>query len=221
MAVSLDLHHALKLDPRVTRMLDVFDEGLQMWETQSISRIFKVASRTKILARRQGVTLCPMLDSLRTSSNLITSPAGSASRTSPSPISAKRKAPDTGDLDPDTLAPSRKRHRTPESPSPKPVMSLKPPSRSHKKFIQVPHGCTWPDGLLVHEVVDGFALMARTEGDQATKFCTVFKGATWSKPTFSRHKALWKGLPSKESEAALRLSGVMWKDLYKKVKRER
>lgn len=181
-----------------------------MWETQSINRIFKVASRTKILARRQGVTHCPMLDNLRTSSHLITSPAGSTT------TSTKRKSPDTEDLDPDTR--SRKRYRTPESPSPKPVVSSKlsqPP-----KYIQAPHGCTWPDGLLVHEVVDGFALMARTEGDQATKFCTVFKGAIWSKPTFSRHKALWKGLSSKRSEEALRLPNLMWKDFYKRVKRE-
>jgi hypothetical protein len=216
MAVSSDLLHALKLNPQITRMLDVYDEGLQMWETQSISRIFKVASRIKILARRQGVTVCPMLDSLRASSgNIITSPAGSTG--------VKRKASETEGLDPDT--PSRKRHHTPESPSPNPVIltstNLKVTKLSQsRKFIQVPHGCTWPDGLLVDEVVQGFSLMARTEGDQATRFCTVFKGATWTKPTFSRHQAVWRGLSSKGSEEALRHPNLMWKDLYKKVKRQ-
>ena len=88
---------------------------------------------------------------------------------------------------------------------------------SHE-FIQVPCGCTWPDGLLVREVAQGLVLMARAEGDKATKFCTVFRGAIWSKPTFSRHQAMWRDLSSNESEAALRLPNHMWKDLYKKVK---
>ena len=217
MAVSTDLLHALKLDPQVTRMLDVFDEGLQMWEIQSISRIFKVTSRTKILARQQGVTLCPMLDCLCTLSDITISPAGSTSN-------AKRKVSemDLEDLDPDTPSRKRfKRHHTPESPSPNPVAISSSKLCQSRKFIQVPHGCTWPDGLLVHEVVQGFALMARAKGDQATRFCTVFKGATWSKPTFSRHQAVWRDLPSEENEEALRLPNRMWKDLYKKVKRER
>lgn len=212
MAVSSDLLHALKLNPQVTRMLDVYDDGLHMWETQSINRIFKVAPQTKILARHLGVTVCPMIDSLHTSSgNIITSaPPGSNSK--------KRKAEG---LDPDPPPPKLVRHAS-EAPSSGPV-NLPATTDSELEsceFIQVPRGCTWPDGLLVHEVARGLVLMARAEGDQATRFCTAFRGATWSKPTFSRHQAMWRSLPSNESEAALRLPNHMWKDLYKRVKRQ-
>jgi hypothetical protein len=204
MAVSSDLLHALKLNPQVTRMLDVYDDGLDMWETQSINRIFKVASQTKILARHLGVTICPKFHSLHTSSgNIITSPAGSNSN--------KRKSEGL-DSDSDPSSPKRARHAS-EAPSPSPVnLGL-----GSRKFIQVPHGCTWPDGLLVREVTQGLVLMARAEGDQAKRFCTAFRGATWSKPTFARHQAMWRSLTSKESEAALCLPNHMWKDLYKKV----
>lgn len=215
MAVSSDLLHALKLNPQVTRMLDVYDDGLHMWETQSINRIFKVAPQTKILARHIGVTICPMLDGLHTSSgNIITSASPSCN------TSNKRKAED---LDPDSPSPKFARHASEapsESSNPVNLTATTDSEPESCKFIQVPRGCTWPDGLLVREVAQGFVLMARAEGDQATRFCTAFRGATWSKPTFSRHQAMWRSLPSNESEAALRLPNHMWKDLYKKVKRQ-
>lgn len=160
-------------------MLDVYDEGLQMWETQSINCIFKVASQTKILARHLGVTICPMLDGLRTSGNIIASSPGSNIN------GTKRKAPETEGLDPDT--PSPKQRHASEAPSLSPVnlTTTTDSELESREFIQVPRGCTWPDGLLVREVAQGLVLMACAEGDKATKFCTVFRGAIWSKPTFS------------------------------------
>ena len=204
MAASSDLLHSLKLDPQITRMLDVYDEALRMWETQSINRIFKVTSQTKILARQPGVTICPMLDKLCIpfdNLSTIISPTTSAS--------AKRKALETEGSAPDT--PSPKRHHRDISPSPSaPDLTC--------KFIQVPDGCVWPDGLLVREVVHGFTLMTRLKGDQQTKFCTAFRGATWSKAKFAQHQAAWRSFCPKEGEA-LRTSNDMWKDLYRKRQR--
>jgi hypothetical protein len=220
MAASSDLLHSLKLNPQVTRMLDVYDETLRMWETQSINRIFKVTSQSKILARQPGVTICPMFDKLCISFGNVSTIVSPTTSTS-----AKRKALEIEDSAPDT--PSPKRHHRDilsESASPRHHRDISPsPSALNpiftRKFIQVPHGCAWPDGLLVHEVVHGFALMARVQGDQQTKFCTAFRGATWSKAKFARHQATWRSFSHKDSEEALRASNYMWKDLYRKRQR--
>ncbi|KIM39506.1 hypothetical protein M413DRAFT_12103 [Hebeloma cylindrosporum] len=207
MAASSDLLLTLNLDPQVTRMLDVYDGTLRMWETQSINRVFKVTSQTRILARRQGVTICPKLDDLRISlgnSSAIVSPM-------------KRKASETEGSEPDT--PSPKRHRRDITPSPNPPNPTFTKGGQSSKFIQMPSGCSWPDGLLVSEVVHGFVLMARAKGDQETRFCSAFRGATWSKAKFSRHQAAWRSLSSEDSEAALSVSNHMWKDLYRKRQR--
>jgi hypothetical protein len=219
MAASSDLLHSLKLDPQVTRMLDVYDEALRMWETQSINRIFKVTSQSKILARQPGVTICPMLDTLRISSVKLSTVISPTTSTS-----AKRKALENEGSAPDTPSPKRhhcdislpKQHRdhrdiSPSPSAPNPILTC--------KFIQVPDGCAWPGGLLVHEVLHGFTLMARVKGDQETRFCTAFRGATWSKAKFARHQAMWKSLSFKDTEEALRTSNYMWKDLYRKRQR--
>ena len=126
MAASSDLLHSLKLDLQITRMLDIYDEALRMWETQSINHIFKVTSQTKILARQPGVTICPMLDKLRISfGNLSTVVSPMTS------VSAKRKALETEGSAPDT--PSPKQHHHDISPSP----SAPDPTC---KFIQVSDG---------------------------------------------------------------------------------
>ena len=145
------------------------------------------ALRIKLLA----CLICPMFNGLRTSSGnsrLITR------------FQTKTEGPDS-----DTPAS--------EAPSLSPVNLTTTTDSESREFIQVRHECTWSYGLLVREVAQGLVLMARAEGDKATKFCTVFRVATWSKPTFSRHQAMWRGLSSNESEAALRLPNYMWKDL--------
>ena len=148
--------------------------------------------------------ICPMLDKLHISfGNLSTIVSLMTS------ASAKRKALETEGSAPDT--PSPKRHHRDILPSP----SAPDPTC---KFIQVPDGCVWPDGLLVHEVVHGFALMTCLKGDQKTKFCTAFRGATWSKAKFAWHQAAWRSFCPREGEA-LRTSNHMWKDLYRKRQR--
>ncbi|KAF8884481.1 hypothetical protein BD779DRAFT_1472040 [Infundibulicybe gibba] len=78
---------------------------------------------------------------------------------------------------------------------------------------------SWPNGLFACDVVAGFAHIANGKGQQE-RFHQAFPGAKWSKATFYRHQAVWKGVSPSERKALTHLPRTdegSWITWYKSV----
>ncbi|KDR71667.1 hypothetical protein GALMADRAFT_213582 [Galerina marginata CBS 339.88] len=214
MATSPNLLKHLALDQHT--WLDVYNQSIGMWESQSIDRVFKVTTQAAIFIRRAGVTDCLQFEKL-------SQPHALESLTKPS--IPKHDASEAFDLDsapqddpdPDTPSPKRVRHLSLSLSLsiPPQKSSLSTFSRRQADIIQLPLGCIWPQGVSAQDISRGFALMDKVRGDQASQFQVVFQGAVYRKATFSRHKHAWIKSTAAEHEVASSPSDLSWADWYK------